>query len=74
MPLAFVRLLRNEIYARHGRIFKDKALQSYFAGMPWYKPNPAFNESMLTALEKKNAQAILDHEKLIASGGSYPEG
>jgi hypothetical protein len=74
MPLAFVRLLRNEIYARHGRIFKDKTLQAYFAGLPWYKPNPDFNESMLTPLEKQNAQILAAHEKLIASGGHYPEG
>jgi len=31
-------LLRNEIYARHGYIFKDKALKEFFGQMPWYKP------------------------------------
>ena len=74
MPLAFVRLLRNEIFARHGRVFKDKALQAYFSAMPWYKPNPAFTESMLTPRELANAAILKKHEELIASGGSYPEG
>ena len=73
-PNAFVRLLRNEIFARHGRVFKDKALQAYFSSMPWYKPNPAFNESMLSAREKQNVATLLAHEKLMASGGGYPEG
>ena len=31
-------LLRNEIYARHGYIFKDKALKEFFGKMAWYKP------------------------------------
>jgi hypothetical protein len=73
-PLGWVRLLRNELYARHGKIFTDQQLQAYFAAMPWYKPDPAFKESMLTELERKNAQTLLDHEKLIRSGGRYPEG
>jgi hypothetical protein len=74
VPLSFVRLLRNELYARHGKIFKDKALQAYFSSQPWYKPNRAFSESMLTDLERKNTQTLLEHEKLIGSGGKYPEG
>jgi hypothetical protein len=73
-PVAFVRLLRNEIFARHGRVFKDKALQAYFSSMPWYKPNAAFDDSMLTAIEKANVATLLAHEKLMASGGRYPEG
>lgn len=74
MPLKWVRLLRNEIYARHGRIFKDRALQSYFATLPWYKPNPAFSEAMLTPVEKMNALAILEHEGKMRRGEKYPEG
>jgi hypothetical protein len=73
-PLPWVRLLRNELYARHGRVFKDKIVQSYFAALPWYKPNAAYDDSLLTPMERKNAQTLLDHEKLIGSGGSYPEG
>jgi hypothetical protein len=43
------RKLRNEIYARHGRVFKDPWLQAYFSSLPWYRPNPAFRDDQLTA-------------------------
>jgi len=35
---AELRILRNTIYARHGRRFKSVDLQNYFNGMPWYNP------------------------------------
>jgi hypothetical protein len=31
-----LRLARNEIFARHGRLFQDAALQAYFDARPWY--------------------------------------
>lgn len=31
-----IRLARNEIYARHGRMFNDDALQLYFDSKSWY--------------------------------------
>lgn len=31
-----LRLIRNEIYARHGYIFGDKKLKSYFSAKEWY--------------------------------------
>lgn len=33
-----VRVLKNSIYARHGRRFKDANLRSYFNSQSWYKP------------------------------------
>jgi len=44
----------NEIYARHGYTFKDKAWQTYFMSKDWYKPSDAFNEAMLSSIEKNN--------------------
>lgn len=32
-----IRVLRNSIYARHGRIFKDKNLRNYFNAQDWYR-------------------------------------
>jgi hypothetical protein len=46
-----LRVLRNEIYARHGRVFKDAELQKTFAAMNWYKPNPEYNDALLTETE-----------------------
>lgn len=33
-----IRVLKNSIYARHGRKFKDKQLRAYFNSQSWYKP------------------------------------
>ncbi|MBT9548634.1 MAG: YARHG domain-containing protein [Candidatus Sericytochromatia bacterium] len=54
---------RNTIYAIHGRIFQHKPLQDYFASFPWYKPNPKYHDGLLSALEKYNANVILQLEK-----------
>ena len=45
-----LRRLRNEVYARHGRTFKDADLREYFTSFPWYKPDPAFNEASLSPM------------------------
>ena len=58
---------RNEIYARHGRQFKEQALQAYFNSCAWYKPDPSYNtdndSAYLNATELQNAYFILDYEK-----------
>ena len=63
-----LRLARNEIFARHGRTFKDEALQSYFNSKSWYVPvySPeefdAIMEDILNDWEKANVQAIKEVE------------
>ena len=69
-----LRVLRNEIYARHGRIFKDTALQKYFAAQPWYQPNPDFKDDMLTETEYKNLAIIKEVEENAISKFSEAEG
>lgn len=32
-----IRVLKNSIYARHGRIFKDAELRDYFNSQSWYR-------------------------------------
>ena len=59
------RIARNEIYARHGRMFKDKALQNYFDSKSWYTPSVRpedFNEQWLNEYEKANAKFIKSFE------------
>ena len=55
--------LRNEIYARHGRIFKDRELQRYFSSFDWYRPDPSFSEKTLNKIEKQNIAAIFNYEQ-----------
>ncbi|MDQ7825427.1 MAG: YARHG domain-containing protein [Candidatus Eremiobacteraeota bacterium] len=56
-------LIRNEIYARHGRPFKDQELKKYFDSMDWYVPDENYREALLTDVEKKNAAYILEYQK-----------
>lgn len=58
-----LRLLRNEIYARHGYIFKSKDLQDYFGSMPWYIGSISNqNDVPLNSTERKNIAMIQKYE------------
>lgn len=69
-----LRVLRNEIYARHGRIFKDAELQKMFEAMAWYKPNPDFKDEMLSETESKNLVSIREAENEAVSKFALVEG
>ena len=60
------RLARNELYARHGRMFDDAALQSYFESCSWYQgsiPSANFSDTVLSEIEVKNRDFIVAYEK-----------
>lgn len=60
-----LRLARNEIYARHGRMFTSEDLQVYFGSQSWYIPSiPAdgFTDEMLSEVEKYNVDLIKSYE------------
>ncbi|MEP6636131.1 MAG: YARHG domain-containing protein [Acidobacteriota bacterium] len=59
--------MRQEIYARRGKVFKEPWLQKYFSSFDWYKPNPEFSESTLSVIEKQNLASLLAYEKKAAS-------
>lgn len=56
-------IIRNEIYARHGRTFAKTVLYEYFSAKSWYIENHAFTEEDLSVIEKKNAEFILNYQK-----------
>ena len=60
-----LRYVRNEIYARHGRIFTSDDLRAYFESQPWYhgtiQPN-AFTDDMLNEIERANVRLITEIE------------
>jgi hypothetical protein len=68
------RRLRNEIFARHGRMFKDPSLQSYFASQTWYHADPQFDAKSLTPIEKKNVSIIQEYEERAKLGQRFTEG
>lgn len=68
-------LARNEIYARHGREFRNDDLQRYFDSQSWYTPlySPddfdARSSSILNSVEQANAATILSVEQ--SRGSAY---
>ncbi|CAN5439660.1 hypothetical protein BH18ACI1_BH18ACI1_15760 [soil metagenome] len=69
-----LRVLRNEIYARRGRVFKDQTLQKYFEAQSWYQPNPDFKDEMLSETESKNLAIIRETEQSAISKFAEEEG
>lgn len=56
-------LARNEIYARHGYIFKNQDLQEYFGSKSWYQGRTQeVSDSSLNEYERANIQLILSLE------------
>jgi hypothetical protein len=64
-----LRLMRNEIFARHGYAFKSADLKTYFSAQDWYKPqfNPV--DDQLTDLERLNIRLIESYSELKAKKG-----
>jgi hypothetical protein len=57
-----LKIMRNEIYARHGYIFKDPELSSYFESQSWYRPIYQDVTYMISSIEKENAAFIKRYE------------
>ncbi|MCD8019085.1 MAG: YARHG domain-containing protein [Clostridiales bacterium] len=58
-------LTRNEIYARHGCMFNDQALQEYFELQDWYVAQTApsaFDDSCFNEVESYNIDLITSYE------------
>ena len=55
---------RNEIFARHGYIFKTAKFNNYFESKYWYSPNPYYNgdTQMLNSIEIENIERIKKYE------------
>ena len=64
-------IAKNEIYARHGRMFKDQDLNNYFRSKSWYKPvyTPeqfdAMGDSVFNSCELANRDVLLDLEQVV---------
>ncbi len=58
-----IAAIRNEIYARHGYIFKSDKWNEYFYQFSWYAPNDNYSDSLLNFMEKSNLEVIINYEK-----------
>lgn len=62
-PPVVIHLAKNEIYARHGYIFRDPDLYNYFMGCIWYKPTTApedFSDEVFNECEKENLKLLAE--------------
>lgn len=61
-----LRLARNELYARHGRMFDDPVLRAYFSSKTWYDgivPPDQFSEDVFNQYEIANRDLIVRNEE-----------
>ncbi len=63
-----LRIMRNEIFARHGYVFKTDAMNSYFNSKGWYISIPKLDRNndastLLSEIEKANIKLIQKFEK-----------
>jgi hypothetical protein len=72
LSLGELELMRNEIYARHGWIFRRADLRNYFESQPWYRPrsdNAYYSnrqvEAELSPLERRNLRIIISREHAL---------
>ena len=69
-------IARNEIYARHGKIFENGYLNSYFNSCSWYQPiegKKDVPDSELSQIEKDNIQKIIEAEEAFVKAHPYPQ-
>jgi small-conductance mechanosensitive channel len=57
-----LKIMRNEIFARHGYIFKTKDMKNYFSAQSWYRPMYSNVTNRITIIEKKNIDLIKSFE------------
>lgn len=57
-----LKIMRNEIFARHGYIFKTDEMKSYFNSQSWYEPMYDNVDIMLNSIEKRNIILIKEYE------------
>lgn len=60
--VAELRIIRNEIFADRGYIFKSEDLNEYFNSKSWYKPTTDL-DIKLTEIEKANVELIREVEQ-----------
>jgi hypothetical protein len=64
LSMGHLDLMRNEIFAECGFIFKSDKWKNYFAQKPWYKPQFENVDHLLTDKDKYNIKFILEYQRL----------
>jgi len=56
-------VMKNEIYARHGMIFKPGMLKDHFAKQSWYHPAATNVQGRLTSVERANLNYLENYKE-----------
>jgi hypothetical protein len=56
-------VMKNEIYARHGMIFKPGMLKDHFEKQTWYHPSSTNVQSRLTSVERANLNYLESYKE-----------
>jgi len=62
-----LKITRNMIFARRGRVFKTPILREYFARMAWYVPDAKYTDDKLSELDWKNVRIVESVEAQIGT-------
>ena len=65
-----LKIMRNEIFARHGYIFQTQDMKSYFRNQSWYSPQSSNVTAKLSNIEIKNIELIKGYENNTAGSVS----
>jgi hypothetical protein len=60
---AELRVLRNTVFARHGRTFESPGLQRFFNSRQWYRANTSYSDELLTDIDRVNLRLIAQIER-----------
>ncbi|WP_396169719.1 YARHG domain-containing protein [Flavobacterium sp.] len=67
-----LKLMKNEIFARYGYIFKTAEMKAYFESQTWYKPQYDDVTSYLTEIEKSNIALLNGTNDLDSNNPEQP--
>ena len=65
-----LKIMRNEIFARHGYIFQTQDMKTYFQNQGWYSPQRSNVTAQLSNIEIKNVDLIKGYENNTTSSVS----
>lgn len=66
-------IMRNEIFADYGYIFKDEEWANYFAQMSWYNPQYEDVSAMLSETDRYNINQILKFKAALSKLNIEPD-
>ena len=66
-----LKLIKNEIFARYGYIFKTAEMKAYFESQPWYQPKHDDVTTFLSEIEKTNIKLINESDLIENRSTNY---